>query len=165
MRRNTVISIAITLLTASSARAIESRVGFDTGWASAVGFGGPTFAIAPTSHFELEAGVGYGWTGVQLSTLPRLVVPLGNERLLLGLGPSLSLCPVCENGSPTLWANLELGLEHVFHGGFSMWGGVGGTLGLAGRYAQRCAFWSCKYETEYPAAFSLTWRTGVGYWF
>jgi hypothetical protein len=51
----------------------RTGLGVDLGIASAVGLGGVTLTRQLASHVRLEAGVGLGVTGIQLSLMPEVV--------------------------------------------------------------------------------------------
>ena len=134
MRRPVALAVFV-LLAAGIARADEAfprnRLQFNLGFASEVGEGGGTYAFRPVEPFELELGVGYGFTGVQLSAMPRLL--LGNPKSAFTIGAGTSLAPSVRAIDPdpqagaygpyratVPWFNAEVGWLYETDSGFSL---------------------------------------------
>jgi hypothetical protein len=126
---------------ASSARADASAepwrhaIKLDIGLFSATGFGGASFVYAPWDALQLEAAVGYGFSGVQLSVMPKVAAGTRHDRYVGGVGIAVAV-PVPDVSmidTAGLWLNIDLaGYEHRFQSGFAMSVAVGFTVGLAG---------------------------------
>lgn len=180
MRRTLALGFAIALAclvsparaddTVASYRA-EHGVFANLGLYSALGYGGLSYGYAPLKNLVLEAGVGFGYSGAQLSFMPKLV--LGKtHRLLLGIGPSLGILDL-DKGS--LWLNSEIGYEFRSSGGFAIALVAGWTQGLAGCAEKSCrpggAAWgdeSSSRAWNSQRAVDLQGPQGriiVGYWF
>lgn len=104
------------------------------GVASAIGEMGGTLTYSPRPEFQFELGTGIGYSGVQLSLMPKLAIGVRNHRLLIGVGPSLG---VGSNPKPaqtciSYWLNADVGYEYRSPGGFSFLMAVGVFRGLAG---------------------------------
>ena len=104
------------------------------GIGSAVGEMGGTFTYAPRPKLQFELGVGLGFSGVQLSFMPKLSSGNRHHNLVVGMGPSLA---VGRNRNPavtcvSLWLNAEAGYEYRSARGLSFLAAVGFTKGLAG---------------------------------
>jgi hypothetical protein len=143
----------------------------NVGALSAVGFIGATYAYAPVDQLELEAGVGFGMSGLQLSFMPKLAIGSSRHRLLLGIGPSMGVN--VDDGATSTWMNGEIGYEYRAKGGFSLAVAGGFTAGLGG-----CTRATCRREgafgddddstslfseraTDYAAPQT---RIAIGYW-
>jgi hypothetical protein len=142
----------------------------DVGLGSAVGLAGVSYGYAPVSFLQLEAGVGYGLSGVQLSLMPRLALGSASDRFLVGAGLSAGLQEQDPGQGPMVWLNADLlGYEHRFRFGLSISVGVGLTV-LVGGDTKQCPGLpidcSPQDRTEdgrgsvYPQG-----RLGVGWWF
>jgi hypothetical protein len=89
-------------------------LGGNIGMGSAVGNLGLTLGYQPSRRSEIEVGIGRGYTGLQVSLMPKALLGPGALRLMLGAGPSYST-----TGSDSqIWLNAELGLaligRHLF---------------------------------------------------
>ena len=112
----------------------RTAVGVDLGIASAVGFGGVTLARQLASHWRLEAGVGLGVTGVQLSLMPKMVFGGARDHYVGGAGISVTVLSDSQyvSGYP-LWLNVDaIGYEHQFDSGLALSWALGFTGGLGG---------------------------------
>jgi hypothetical protein len=116
-------------------RHLTAGVFANLGLFSATGFGGFSYAYAPSNNWAFEAGIGYGLTGVQLSLMPKLTYGQ-NHRLVLGLGPSVGLGH--DRSGLSLWLNGDIGYEYRADNGFSVSFVVGFTQGIAGCIADKC---------------------------
>lgn len=109
------------------------RISGHLGLAAPLGFIGAAYAISDGHHFQVEGGVGWGATGLQLSIMPMLAWGTAN-RFVTGLGLSWAAIPekcgsdpvVLPSGeeqadsAPCLWINADLaGYEYVSEYGFS----------------------------------------------
>jgi hypothetical protein len=150
----------------STADAITSRneVRVDSGFFGAGGFGGVSGArVFPSQGFMLEAGLGFGLSGVQASVMPRLMFGSEADRFMIGGGLSVGL-PLYRSyvkGLPT-WLDLELvGYQHRFRGGLTMFAAAGFMVGLGGgRYCSDCSAGDSETGSVFPDA-----RLGLGYSF
>jgi hypothetical protein len=100
-------------------------LGLSFGFASPVGELGAAFAWRPARGLALEADVGVGMTGFQLSLLPKIIVGQrsSSTRFTLAAGPTLS---VTADATRRLWTAFELGVEAHRRDGF-----LGVSCGLA----------------------------------
>jgi hypothetical protein len=149
-------------------------IGADVGLASAVGFAGLTVTRAFAECFRIELGGGIGFSGWQLSLMPKLAFDLahGVHYLVIGAGVSVafpkpeSLASVA-TGHP-VWLNVDaLGYEVRDQYGLSLAFAIGVTRGLGGGQV-------CQYVVECNPAEDLEdvsdyWnfqtRIQVAYWF
>ncbi|HEY3358637.1 MAG TPA: hypothetical protein VGQ83_35645 [Polyangia bacterium] len=149
-----------------AARHHDVRVNF--GAFSAVGFAGFTYAYSPAPRIQLELGVGYGLTGVQVSAMPKLSFGTDAHRFVVGLG----VAGASDRGAyESTWLNVEAGYELRSRAGFSFLVAGGLTAGLGGRVRPICLI-ECRDE---PAAATAGdpargWvfpqvRVAVGQWF
>jgi hypothetical protein len=129
------------------------------GMFSALGFGGLSYAIVPTRHLEIEAGIGYGFTGVQYSGMVRLREGTARNQFILGAGSSYA---TGQAGGSILWGNLEMGYEHRFASGLSIAIVGGATVALSG--TERAGCWFCFDEDDAGVVLPQA-RTMLGYWF
>jgi hypothetical protein len=110
-------------------------LGANLGMGSPVGNVGVTLGWQPTPRGEIEFGVGRGYTGLQLSLMPKALLGPGALRLMLGAGPSYST----DGDASQFWLNGELGLallgRHLFA---SVAGGL--TYLVVGRIPAPCFF-------------------------
>ena len=70
---------------------VSAFVRVDDGFASAVGLFGVSVGWAPSEWFEIEGGIGVGFTGLQLSLMPKLALGSLRHRFLLGGGASVGI--------------------------------------------------------------------------
>jgi hypothetical protein len=117
----------------------RNRLGFDLGIASAVGTIGLAYQFAPSPRFRLEGGLGWGFSGVQLSIMPKVALGGAPCVFVVGLGPSLALGgPYADAGAaheprPDVipWLNLDVpGIECRSDAGFSVEATLGLTMAL-----------------------------------
>lgn len=137
---------------------------------SALGFGGLSYAYAPSEQWLVETGLGYGLTGIQLSSMPKW--SLGRRhRLVIGLGPSLGIRP--DENAVSVWLNGDVGYEVRADNGVSIFFGIGFTKGLAGCIAEQCRPGGAWAETDSQASvseraadhFGPQTRVIIGKWF
>ena len=115
--------------------ASKVRLMGNMGVASAIGEMGGTLTYAPLPEVQIELGAGIGFSGFQLSVMPKLSVGERHHRLTLGVGPSVGLS---SNNNPketciSYWLNAEAGYEFRSSGGFSFLLALGVGRGLAGK--------------------------------
>ena len=138
------VALGVLLLATGVARADDAfprnRLQFDLGFASEVGEGGFTYAFRPVQPFELELGVGYGFTGVQLSAMPRLL--FGNRENAFTVGVGFSVSPSVRTvgydpgtgnydaHTAVPWFNAELGYLFESDSGFALLVAGGATVSL-----------------------------------
>jgi hypothetical protein len=106
----------------------------DLGVASVVGELGITFARTFGDVLQIEAGVGIGDSGTQLSLMPKLV--LGNRAVQFVAGVGLSVAiptnPLNSTGHP-VWLNVDAaGLQLISTQGITFLAAVGITDGIGG---------------------------------
>src|SRR4051812_41704150 len=69
----------------------RNELRFNAGMFSAVGFLGVTYTFAPLRQLLLEAGVGMGLSGVQVSFMPRVALGSRADRFIAGAGVSAGI--------------------------------------------------------------------------
>lgn len=144
----------LTLAWLASPAAADQAVRLDLGFASPIGFGGLIYA-AEAGPLVLEAGVGAGGTGLQLSAMPKLAVPWRDGRWLFGAGVSLG---AGSSHGEVVWLNLDLvGFEGWLWENMSWFAGGGLTFALSGSCDDVCGMME---SWVLPQA-----RAGVGFWF
>ena len=141
---------------------IEGRQGYvrlDGGFASAVGVGGISFGYSPIEVFAVEAGFGFGGTGLQFSLMPRLQLGTAADRFLLGVGASIGVAPWVTDPEVVPWINVEVGYEHRWDFGLCVSLAVGYTHSLT-EFVTEDDGDEGTYAVGLPQA-----RIGIGYWF
>jgi hypothetical protein len=152
-------------------------IGFSGGLFSAVGLAGLTYSYAPLDRLTIESGLGYGFSGLQLSVMPKLVLGTARDRFVAGAGLALALPRT--GGSPTsagepfidsdtaLWLNVDaVGYEHRFANGLSLGLAAGVTVGLVGgRICVIDCFDRRDWDKEVAGLWGPQGRISVGYWF
>jgi hypothetical protein len=90
-----------------------SSIAFNLGLGSAVGALGLTYSYLPWPGLETEAGIGLGFTGLQLSAMQKFVLGKGRTRFVAGVGVGFSSgAGDAGSKSSNLWLNVDaLGLE------------------------------------------------------
>lgn len=149
--------------TPSAPRTLKHALKLDAGLMSATGFGGINYIYAPVEAFNLEAGVGFGFSGFQLSVMPKIAAGSRANRYVGGVGLSLAL-PLDNStiATPALWLNVDLaGYEHRFDSGLSLSVALGLTVGLAG--GEHTFF--DRTESAVTGLLLPQGRLSVGYWF
>lgn len=151
--------------------ASKTRLMGNLGIGSAVGEMGGTFTYAATPHSQIEMGAGIGYTGFQLSVMPKLSVGSRSHRFVLGMGPSVGIDPANnpDHTYVSYWLNSEVGYEYRSASGFSFLIAAGLTYGLGGEYRWQCPF-DCDGDTagysRSPAGTRLPQgRIAFGRWF
>jgi len=137
----------------------------DVGFASALGFGGVAYSYLASEHFQLEAGVGAGLTGVQLSLMPKLTAGSQRHKFVLGAGVSLGVGTqslIRSDSAVVPFANVDVGYQYVSRGGFTFNIAVGPTIVLGGRMSS--GFFDGPLRDATGAAF-IQCRIGFGYTF
>jgi hypothetical protein len=119
---------------------VEQALRANLGLFSALGEFGVTYSVLPLENLELEAGVGYGFTGPQLSLMPKLVLGARHHRFTSGVGLSLSYTDaytrrgndLVEGDRAVTWLNVDgLGYEYRSEGGLSLTVALGVTVSLS----------------------------------
>jgi len=159
--------VPLILLTAIStpARATELRdnaLRLDLGFVSAVGEAGVTYTRSLTRTVQLEAGAGWGFSGLQLSLMPKLSVGGARHRYVggVGLAAAVRLNPDSDESPVLGWLNADiLGYEYRSAGGFTLLAAIGLSVGIAGHYS-----WEDGRE-EVAGILMPQGRIGVGYSF
>lgn len=118
----------------------KNRLQANFGVASPVGEIGLSYTYAPVPSIELEFGAGLGFSGFQFAATPKLSFGSHRHRVLVGLGPSLSMdtSTTDRGGYLGYWLNGEIGYERRTPAGFSMLVAAGFTYGLGGNLGERC---------------------------
>jgi hypothetical protein len=134
-RRGTFVLAAGVAFLARSAAAHPdgTGVGASAGIASPVGYGGVTLTQAFLDHARLELGGGYGYTGWQLSAMPKFATGSGEWRIVTGPGISVAIPtdPHTASGHP-VWLNVDIGAEYDLTPSVSVNASLGLTAGLGG---------------------------------
>jgi hypothetical protein len=149
---------------AASAGVTESRrpqaIALNLGLFSAVGTLGLTYERDFGSRLAVEAGLGLGFTGVQMSLMPKLTLGGPDARFTAGVGLAYSVGDDARSG---LWLNADLaGFEVKTDGGFFVSGAAGLTWAIAG--PDECdSEWGCGHLVRGMLGPQL--RFGVGYAF
>lgn len=149
-------------------------IGADVGLGSAVGFAGLTITRAFVECFRIELGGGIGYTGWQLSLMPKLAFDLahGVHYLVIGAGVSVTfpfqtaVFAAPATGHP-VWLNVDaLGYEIRDQSGLSIAFAVGVTKGLGG--GQVCRYVECSGPSDMgdvEGVWYFQTRIQVAYWF
>ena len=147
---------------------VRHRVGVELGLASAVGLAGVAYQLAPLRWLRLEAGVGWGPTGTQLSITPKLALGSGACAFVAGFGSSLAVGgQQAEPGhqpNPDVipWLNLDVpGIECRSRSGLSFQASIGLTMPLADFHWDVTDLGS----TVHAGALLPQGRAGIGWWF
>jgi hypothetical protein len=118
----------------------KHRLQANVGVASPVGEIGLSYTHAPIPLVELEIGAGLGFSGFQFAVTPKLSFGGSRHRVLVGLGPSLSVdtSGTSRGDHVGYWVNGEVGYERRTQTGFSMLVAAGFTYGLGGNLGEAC---------------------------
>lgn len=109
----------------------RNRLGFDLGVFSALGLAGVSYARQLAEPLALEAGVGLGGSGLQLSLMPKLTLGSNGDYYVAGLGVAWA---VGESRSPMFWVNADLlGYERRLENGLGLSISLGATACLSGQ--------------------------------
>jgi hypothetical protein len=111
------------------------------GLGSPVGALGLSYTYAPIRQVQIEAGGGLGFSGYQLSAMPKLVFGRAGDRLVLGIGPSLSIDTASDSKQTDVgyWMNGEIGYQHDTGSGLTVLAAVGIGYGMTGTMHSSCA--------------------------
>ena len=138
---------------------------------SAVGEIGLTYAYSFPSHAEIEAGIGLGIMGVQLSLMPRILLGSGSHFFTLGLGVSDAIATSRSfYQTNAAWLNSELaGYEYRGDSGLTLSISAGIKVGLGGGKHKSICFTNCTEEDDeikdIAGKFGPQARLGFGYRF
>jgi hypothetical protein len=179
--RTVLVAAALTLLAAArpaAAMVLEAEpspvvvrshaIGLDVGFASAVGAAGFTFTQAFGEAFRLEAGIGAGFSGTQLSLMPKLVLGGARDHFVTGIGVGYTITPTDLTEGNPVWLNVDaLGYEHLFQNGLAFSFAVGVTRGLGGG---RTCLILCSEDDgdgkeDVRQLMGPQGRVGIAYWF
>lgn len=166
--------VVATIALASAAPAAEAAslerqrhdMRLNLGLASAVGYFGYTYSYSPVKLLELEAGTGLGYTGLQLSLMPKLSLGSLRHRFIAGAGVSSGVDP---RERVSFWLNTELGLAWRSSTRFSLLVAAGVTVGLGGQMEPFCPM-GCSDDSRETLS-TVRGRVGpqgrlaVGWWF
>lgn len=143
-------------------------IGVDIGFASAVGAAGITFTQAFGQTFRIEAGVGRGFSGTQVSLMPKIVLGGARDHFVTGIGIAYTISPDTRftDGNP-VWLNIDaLGYEHLFASGFAFSFAVGIDRGLGGgRFCVVECDASPFDKQDVRTLAGPQARMGIAYWF
>jgi len=163
-----VVGAAACLVWPAALKAGDTALGLNLGIGSEVGFAGVTLTQSIMKRARLELGGGYGYSGYQLSLMPRLALGDGPVRFIAGAGVSVAFPtdPRVASGHP-VWLNLDVaGGEYRFRSGVAISGNVGFTGGLGGG---TLCFPEDGCEPQFLLPVTHFWgpeaRVGVAYWF
>lgn len=162
----------------------KNSISLNIGLASALGFTGIAYSRNLSKNFQLEAGAGLGFSGVQLSLMPKLTLGSGKHRFVSGLGLSVGLPSAgADDGimslskTPSLWLNCDIvgyQLKSSPTNGkssFFLLAAIGLTVGLAGEYHEpdfcfgpsgACAESSADSRESFLGKVLPTFRLGIG---
>ena len=146
-----------------------TAIGVNAGLASAVGEVGLTVTRAFHRRFRIEAGAGMGWSGWELSLMPKLTVLEGRHHLVFGAGLAIALPYYNERSARdwVWWLNVDaLGYERRFANGMGISAALGAYYGLGG--GTFCNAFICT-ENVQPVPARGKWgpqtRVQLAYWF
>jgi hypothetical protein len=149
-------------------------IGADAGLGSAIGFAGLTVTRVFLDCFRIELGGGFGYSGWQLSLMPKIAVDMahGKHYLVIGAGVSVAFPTRTEafgttaTGHP-VWLNVDgLGYEVRNQDGFSFAAAIGVTRGLGGGTV--CRYVECSAPDDMgdvAGVWSFQTRIQFAYWF
>jgi hypothetical protein len=147
----------------------HTGIGVDIGLGSALGLAGVTVTEAFGRFARLEVGAGYGYSGYQLSFMPKIVLGEPHDHFVAGVGVSVAFPDDAwvASGHP-IWLNIDaLGFEHRFETGIAVSATVGVSGGLGG--GQLCGPPADGCEPQFQSPVTHYWlpqgRVGVAYWF
>lgn len=110
-----------------------SALAFNVGVASAVGELGVTYMLMPRAPLELEIGMGWGYSGMQLSGMAKLSFGARSHRVTTGIGIASTISPSQVTRDNPTWLNVDiLGYEFRSDGRFFFALAVGLFEGLGG---------------------------------
>ena len=111
----------------------KNALAFNVGFASAIGELGVTYMLTPMAPLELELGMGAGYSGLQLSFMPKLSFGTRNHRVTSGIGVASTVAPSAVTRDNPIWLNADiLGYEYRSDGRFFFALAVGVYKGLGG---------------------------------
>jgi hypothetical protein len=146
----------------------HTGIGVDVGIGSALGLAGVTVTEAFGRSARLEVGVGYGYSGYQLSLMPKIVLGESHDHFVAGVGVSVALPDnaVLAGGHP-VWLNIDaIGYEHRFDTGIALSAAFGVSGGLGGG---TICFPPDGCEQQFLQPVTDFWfpqgRAGIAYWF
>ncbi len=146
----------------------RTGIGLDVGIGSALGLAGVTVTEAFGRFTRLEVGAGYGYSGYQLSLMPKIALGQPRDHFVAGVGVSVAFPDNAwvASGHP-IWLTIDaLGFEHRFETGIALSAALGVTGGLGG--GEIC-FPPDGCEPQFLRPVTEYWlpqgRVGVAYWF
>jgi hypothetical protein len=148
----------------------SNTIRLDVGVASAIGDLGITFTRTLGGVVQIEAGVGTGFSGTQLSLMPKIALGSQDVQFVAGAGLSVAIPtnPLHSTGHP-LWLNVDaVGLELISPHGFTFLAAAGITLGLGGGGLCTNLFDGCDPGEKLPSVaneWGPQFRVGWGYTF
>lgn len=147
----------------------HTGIGLNLGLGSAVGVAGVTVTGAFGRFARLELGAGAGYSGYQLSVMPKIALGEPHDHFVAGVGVSVAFPDDFRvaSGHP-IWLNIDaLGYEHRFDSGIAVSTTVGASGGLGG--GQICSPPPDGCEAQFQHPVTGYWfpqgRASVAYWF
>jgi hypothetical protein len=159
--------VAATLV-APPAPSPHTGIGLDLGLGSALGLAGITLTEQFGRYARVELGAGYGYSGYQLSFMPKLTLGQARDHFVAGVGVAVAIPDDYRvaSGHP-VWLNIDaLGFEHRFESGIAISTAFGVTGGLGG--GELCLPPDgCEPQFQQPVThyWSPQGRVGIAYWF
>jgi hypothetical protein len=142
----------------------KHRIMGNLGLFSAVGEIGATYTYAPIPACQIELGLGIGFSGPQLSLMPKASLGSDRSRFIFGAGPSVGADG--HTVASTYWLNVDVGYEYRTPRGYSTLFAVGITRGLAGQYHDHCPLPDCGGTVEQVKGTTVPQvRFAWGHWF
>jgi len=111
------------------------------GLGSPIGALGVSYTYVPIPQLEVEIGGGVGRSGYQCSIVPKLSLGSTSDRLVLGVGPSISADTWNEPKRTYVgyWLSGEIGYQHTTPAGVSVLVAAGIGYGLSGTMRVQCS--------------------------
>jgi hypothetical protein len=139
------------------------------GLGSPIGALGVSYTYVPIPLVEVEIGGGVGLSGYQGSIVPKLSVGSATDRLVLGVGPSISTDSQSDPKRTYVgyWLSGEIGYQHTTPAGVSVLIAAGIGYGLSGTTRLQCAANCDDQGWDYDVAGRVVpqARMAVGRWF
>jgi len=148
--------------------ALANVVRGDFGLGSAIGEIGASYTRTFADLFGIEGGLGWGFSGVQLSLMPKLFLGSAHHRLVLGVGPSVGVPTESRDSSgdpthPIAYVNVEFGYDLRTESGVAFEITLGATTVVSHTHWSTFCIDSC--EVVRGGDVFPTLRIGVGHWF
>lgn len=180
MRSWSILSVAL-LLSSGIASAQEAADALPTrtakknlvqgsfGVGSPIGALGVSYTYVPVPQMEVEIGGGIGLSGYQGSIVPKLSLGSASDRLVIGVGPSISADSGREPRRTYVgyWLSGEIGYQHSTPAGLSVLIAAGAGYGLSGTMHTLCTLDCTSNDRGSDIAGRLVpqARIAIGRWF